>query len=230
MGRSVPTPDPTGAFTRHLPLDLALLAAWVAAVVAVSALLCGSGRHRRSTSSPKPRPSSKSRPPLPSFPSPPPGTDPSVGGASLRSPAAGFSHENGPAPEPKPEPAAAAANGLHGPLAGAGAPAPVAKSGSTRRGLSMSLSMKIPEGLARIRTGRKEQQPKAAEESIWMKAIILGEKCRVPDDEEGEQFGPCDDKGNRQRSYRPRTPRSLPASRANSFSDRRDAGAVDAVP
>ncbi|CAB1184625.1 unnamed protein product [Spirodela intermedia] len=118
------------------------------------------------------------------------------------------------------------------PIVGDGDGPPPTKPGS-RRGLSLSmnLSMKLPEGLSKIRTSRREHQKVAEEEeeaSIWTKAIILGDKCKVPE-EDDESFVICDEKGNRQKSYRPRTPRSLPVSRANSFSDR-DAGAGAAVP
>ena len=47
-----------------------------------------------------------------------------------------------------------------------------------------------------------------------MKRIILGERCKVDDEEEAVVY---DVKGNRQRNYHPRTPRSLPVSRTSSF-------------
>ncbi|KAK8959359.1 hypothetical protein KSP40_PGU007074 [Platanthera guangdongensis] len=74
----------------------------------------------------------------------------------------------------------------HGPIGPAELPGAV----TPRRKLSMSLSLKIPEGLSRVRTGRREATEKerkseaTADDAVWMKAIILGEKCRVPDDEE----------------------------------------------
>ncbi|KAK1289631.1 hypothetical protein QJS10_CPB18g00844 [Acorus calamus] len=97
-----------------------------------------------------------------------------------------------------------------------------------RRKLSMSLSLKLSNGLAKIRTtaGRRSATEED-EESIWMKKIILGERCRVPGDDGGDNDGGgdgeyddlfiYDEKGNRRMAYHPRTPRSLPVSRTNSF-------------
>ncbi|KAK1314657.1 hypothetical protein QJS10_CPA06g00958 [Acorus calamus] len=97
-----------------------------------------------------------------------------------------------------------------------------------RRKLSVSLSLKLSNGLAKIRTtvGRRSATEEE-EESIWMKKIILGERCRVPGDDGGDNDGSgnvedddlfiYDEKGNRRMAYHPRTPRSLPVSRTNSF-------------
>ena len=102
--------------------------------------------------------------------------------------------------------------------------------------------MGFPEGQSRIRTSRKEKQRQGSDsnsnshhhiadagggaggggavaeaeepESVWMKRIILGERCKVDDEEELVVY---DVKGNRQRNYHPRAPRSLPVSRTNSF-------------
>ncbi|KAK8949509.1 hypothetical protein KSP39_PZI005846 [Platanthera zijinensis] len=102
----------------------------------------------------------------------------------------------------------------HGPIG----PAEPPGAATPRRKLSMSLSLKIPEGLSRVRTGRRDAAEKerkseaTADDAVWMKAIILGEKCRVPDDEEStDEAG-----GGRQRIYHPRTPRSMPISRTAS--------------
>ncbi|KAG0486841.1 hypothetical protein HPP92_008936 [Vanilla planifolia] len=67
--------------------------------------------------------------------------------------------------------------------------------------------------------GSSEKEIKEELESVWTKTIILGEKCKVPEDdneEEGEAVL-YDENGNRQRIYHPRTPRSMPISRTNSF-------------
>lgn len=86
----------------------------------------------------------------------------------------------------------------------------------------MNLSLKLPDGLTRVRTGKREAQEKemtAPEDATWMKAIILGEKCKIPENGEraDEEIIVYDEKGNRQRNYHPRTPRSMPVSRTNSF-------------
>ncbi|KAJ0971335.1 hypothetical protein J5N97_019294 [Dioscorea zingiberensis] len=94
-------------------------------------------------------------------------------------------------------------------------------SSASKRKLSMSLSVRIPEGLQRVKLRKREKQEKDEEEeedqeSLWKKTIILGDRCRIPSDEEGEAVV-FDRRGNRVRNYRPRTPRSLPVSRSNSF-------------
>lgn len=81
--------------------------------------------------------------------------------------------------------------------------------------------------LSRIRTRIKKEKHKQAaarenappgEESVWMKTIILGEKCRVPNsDDDDEDMVVYDERGNKKRMYHPKTPRSLPVSRTNSF-------------
>ncbi|KAJ4952942.1 hypothetical protein NE237_029774 [Protea cynaroides] len=86
--------------------------------------------------------------------------------------------------------------------------------------LIKSLSMKIPGSGAvqRFKSRREENHQKEGgretEKSLWTKTIILGEKCKVPDEEDAIIY---DDKGNRIAAYPTRTPRSLPVSRSNSF-------------
>uniref|UniRef100_A0A7N0V780 Uncharacterized protein n=1 Tax=Kalanchoe fedtschenkoi TaxID=63787 RepID=A0A7N0V780_KALFE len=50
------------------------------------------------------------------------------------------------------------------------------------------------------------------EESVWMKTIILGEKCRVEDD--AVIF---DQRGLKLTAYHPKVPSSLPVSRTSSY-------------
>ncbi|KAI0496365.1 hypothetical protein KFK09_022695 [Dendrobium nobile] len=110
----------------------------------------------------------------------------------------------------------------HGPIGPSDPPSPTNPI-IPRRKLSMNLSLKLPEGLTRVRTGRREGQEDkertATDDSTWMKTIILGEKCKVPEngEREDEEIIVYDEKGNRQRNYHPRTPRSMPVSRTNSF-------------
>ncbi|XP_020590341.1 uncharacterized protein LOC110031473 [Phalaenopsis equestris] len=109
----------------------------------------------------------------------------------------------------------------HGPIGPTDPPTPT-KHMTPRRKLSMSLSLKLPERLTCVRTGRKEAQEKEktnSEDSTWMKAIILGGKCKVPEngEREDDEIIVYDENGNRQRIYHPRTPRSTPVSRTNSF-------------
>ena len=81
----------------------------------------------------------------------------------------------------------------------------------------MSLSMKFPVGLSKKEEGKKKVGPIEEKETLWMKAIILGDKCKIPEEEEEDEDAFV--RESRQRSYRPRTPRSLPISRVNSFSE-----------
>ncbi|KAL6296002.1 hypothetical protein ACE6H2_004144 [Prunus campanulata] len=89
------------------------------------------------------------------------------------------------------------------------------KSASERRLLS-NLSMKLPRSLSMARKDKaKEEYNKRKntklkpEESIWMKTIILGEKCKVPDEDEAVIY---DAKGRRIPAYHPK-------SRQSSFID-----------
>lgn len=90
------------------------------------------------------------------------------------------------------------------------------KSASERRLLS-HLSIKLPRSLSMAKKDKvKEEYNKRKnngklkpEDSIWMKTIILGEKCKVPDDEEPVIY---DAKGRRIPAYHPK-------SRQSSFID-----------
>ncbi|KAK9946255.1 hypothetical protein M0R45_011728 [Rubus argutus] len=98
-------------------------------------------------------------------------------------------------------------------------PSQMKKSASERRLLS-NLSIKLPRSLSMAKKGErvKEEYNKRKngklsmakqEDTIWMKTIILGEKCRVPDDDELVIY---DAKGRRIPAYHPK-------SRQNSFID-----------
>lgn len=73
----------------------------------------------------------------------------------------------------------------------------------------------------RLWIGKEEEKAAEREEaegSVWMKTIILGERCRVPAEEDDDAVF-YDGKGNRISAYHPRTPRSLPVSRTCSYID-----------
>uniref|UniRef100_A0A0D9WLZ1 Uncharacterized protein n=1 Tax=Leersia perrieri TaxID=77586 RepID=A0A0D9WLZ1_9ORYZ len=79
----------------------------------------------------------------------------------------------------------------HGPIAPVVTPLPASAS---RRRLSMTsmslgknLSMKVPD---KMRLSRRERRGDKVEpeDTLWKKGIILGEKCRIP----GEREGECD--------------------------------------
>ncbi|EOA22676.1 hypothetical protein CARUB_v10003380mg [Capsella rubella] len=97
------------------------------------------------------------------------------------------------------------------------------KSMSTRKKLSASLTIQMPRSLSMAlkRDGLedksvKEKKPKA-ENSILVRPIILGERCKVLDEGEGD-----DDHNQRMpknRIYRPRSMSSISISRSNSKID-----------
>ncbi|PSR91326.1 Regulator of nonsense transcripts 3B like [Actinidia chinensis var. chinensis] len=59
--------------------------------------------------------------------------------------------------------------------------------------------------------GDKKLKP---EDSVWKKTIILGEKCRVPDEDDTILY---DEEGKRISTYHPKNPGSLPVSRQSSY-------------
>ncbi|GFQ07722.1 hypothetical protein PHJA_002916200 [Phtheirospermum japonicum] len=72
--------------------------------------------------------------------------------------------------------------------------------------LASSMSMKVLGSAAAAvgrQTSRREHRHKEKklkpEDSIWKKTIILGEKCRVPDEDEDDIL--YDEKGNRISTY-----------------------------
>ncbi|KAL2548529.1 uncharacterized protein Fot_10059 [Forsythia ovata] len=86
--------------------------------------------------------------------------------------------------------------------------------------LSSSMSMRV---LGNAIAPRKEEKKLKHEDSVWKKTIILGEKCRVPQEDDDTIL--YDEKGNRISTYHPKTPSTaLSMSRQNSGSD------SDAVP
>ncbi|CAN6582926.1 unnamed protein product [Malus baccata var. baccata] len=93
---------------------------------------------------------------------------------------------------------------------------PKLKKSASERRLFSNLSIKLPRSLSMARKDKvKEEYNKRKngklkpEDSIWMKTIILGEKCKVPDEDEAVIY---DAKGRRIPAYRPK-------SRQSSFID-----------
>lgn len=92
------------------------------------------------------------------------------------------------------------------------------KRAASERKLAFNLSMKainnLPRTLsvARLRDHQQPKKPKA-EDSVWMKTIILGEKCQVNRDQEGEESAVIfEDKGKTVTAYHPRTKSSMSSS------------------
>ncbi|KAJ6406537.1 hypothetical protein OIU84_010112 [Salix udensis] len=107
----------------------------------------------------------------------------------------------------------------------------IKKSASTRSLSSMSMkaiSMKLPRSMSMARRDgddRKNQKKKGKpkhEDSVWMKTIILGEKCKVPDEDEAVIY---DGKGKRISTYHKKASSSFSVmSRQNSQID------INAIP
>jgi hypothetical protein len=100
----------------------------------------------------------------------------------------------------------------HGPIA------PVALPSSTSKrlmsvNLSKKLSMNIPDKLRLSRRERKEHKVES-EDTLWKKGIILGEKCRIPGERDGEDSDAADELAAQ--SFR-RSSYSRPISRSSSF-------------
>lgn len=89
---------------------------------------------------------------------------------------------------------------------------------SSDRNLAKNLTMKLPRSLSMARKEDNNQRKKGlnSEDSIWMKTIILGEKCKVPDEDDAViYYG----KGKRISTYHPKIPSMISLSRRGSFSE-----------
>ncbi|KAL5226197.1 hypothetical protein ABZP36_012836 [Zizania latifolia] len=94
----------------------------------------------------------------------------------------------------------------HGPIA----PVAALPATTSKRRLSMSMSVNIPD---KMRLSRRERRDKVEpEDTLWKKAIILGEKCKIP----GEREGECEADELPAGSFR-RSSYSRPMSRSSSF-------------
>lgn len=101
-------------------------------------------------------------------------------------------------------------------------PSSVVKRATSERRLSFNLSMKMPRSFSMVRNrdqkeengggggGKNRAMKLKADESVWMKTIILGGKC-VPDEEEDAVI--YEGKGKRISAYHPRSSNSMSLSR-----------------
>ncbi|WCJ29426.1 hypothetical protein M5689_011065 [Euphorbia peplus] len=83
------------------------------------------------------------------------------------------------------------------------------KSASTRN-LAKNLSMKMTRSMSMAGRDLQDRMKKGKlkpEDSVWMKTIILGEKCKVTDGEEGAVI--YERKGNKISAYHPKTSNSF---------------------
>ncbi|KAJ7958376.1 putative Transmembrane protein [Quillaja saponaria] len=87
----------------------------------------------------------------------------------------------------------------------------------SERRLSMNLSIKLPRSLSVARNWDHKKGKLKTEESIWTKTIILGEKCKVPGEDDAVLY---ELKGNKIPAFHPRTTSSISVlSRQYSFTD-----------
>ncbi|GJW07047.1 hypothetical protein Tco_1569470 [Tanacetum coccineum] len=93
---------------------------------------------------------------------------------------------------------------------------------SEKARLSSSMSMRSFKGYKKTskREQKHEKNKLSHEESIWKKTIILGEKCRVPDDEEEAIL--YDEKGTRIPTFRRKQTTGLQISRHDSTFESHD--------
>ncbi|KAJ8643420.1 hypothetical protein MRB53_005168 [Persea americana] len=234
MGRRFPS-EANSSF--QPALSLYFLAIWVAMTISMITVLCGA-RSRKSSAG-------KSTPPLPSSPShKTTKVNHMTKPATPLSLAVEKSTHQAQEPElpstPKSKDTSSSSSSYDQSIV-----APLNTSTPTRK-LMKSFSLKFHIGLSKIRTGKEEekqrrnrqqqqqqqqliplqQQDKGVEEAdecLWKKSIILGERCQVSGDDEDAFF--YDEKGNKVMAYTPRTPRtprtpqSLPVSRTSSYFD-----------
>ncbi|XP_047091511.1 uncharacterized protein LOC124703338 [Lolium rigidum] len=113
----------------------------------------------------------------------------------------------------------------HGPIEAAALPV-----AASRRKLSVSMSLShgistaknlanIPDKMRLSKRERREKQD-APEDTLWKKAIILGEKCKIPGEREGEASDPdaaADAADEMAAGTFRRSTYSRPVSRSNSF-------------
>ncbi|KAM7256282.1 hypothetical protein ACFE04_012023 [Oxalis oulophora] len=94
----------------------------------------------------------------------------------------------------------------------------LAKSHSTRN-FDKAISMKMPRSMSTKLQDDKHHRKKGklnSENSLWAKPIILGEKCKVPDEEDTLIY---DKKGNKITTYHKKTTSSMSMSRQSSYID-----------
>ncbi|CAI9773146.1 unnamed protein product [Fraxinus pennsylvanica] len=89
--------------------------------------------------------------------------------------------------------------------------------------LSSSMSMSVLGNAISSRKEEKKEKTLKHEDSVWKKTIILGEKCRVPQEDDDTIL--YDEKGNRISTYHQKTP-----SNAFSISGQNSGINSDAVP
>lgn len=219
MGRRIPTSE---IHIIHPILSFSLLAAGMAAAIALISGLCGVRCRKRSSS---PSPSSSKLERRDDFPHASTTTLPSSSSSSQgkevldENEAAGGDNNNADEQLRLP-PAMTTKRAIKGTYS------------FKDLKVAASLSMKLTRSLSMARMSKEESSSSSSnyggkkgkllkstdhQDSIWMKTIILGEKCRVPEREEEAVI--YEGQGRKISAYHPRTASSLSISRQSSFID-----------
>lgn len=209
MGRRIPTNENP---LRPPELSFSLLAVGLAATIAMIAALCGVQSRKRSSPSPSPK-----------------ATEKSGGFISAATTTTMTSLLTPPNPAEPLEPMASTDNketqDKELPLPPAmkqmeetDSSNRLTKSASDRK-MTMSLSRKLSRSMSMAKRDENHRRRKGKfnpEDSIWKKTIILGEKCKVPDEDDAAVY---DGKGNRISTYHPKSPSMFSLSRHGSFNE-----------
>lgn len=220
MARTIPLTDNPLIIHPAIPLPFSLLAAAMAAAIAILTGLCG---YRKKSSNPSSPPSIKPLDSPLNFPAPPenPSILPPPPPPQLEA-RSGPEEANESITKNRSEETKDQTTTLPLP--------PALKtlretnscnnfSSSTRK-LSSSLSVKVPRTMSMGKVQDQFQRKKGklkAEDSILIRPIILGEKCRVPADEDDAVL--YDGKGKRITTYHPKSSASYSLSRNTSIID-----------
>uniref|UniRef100_A0A7N0VE09 Uncharacterized protein n=1 Tax=Kalanchoe fedtschenkoi TaxID=63787 RepID=A0A7N0VE09_KALFE len=205
---------------------LAFMCLAITATLAIISALCGT-RLRRKNKSPDPQPDTAQTASPPQGSSPPPDAAQAQPPKNLEFNSADRMSVDVQDPLPLPLPPPPARRQLSGSVSqsmrhkssGGEAGSKLSCMSMKVGGRSLSMSMRWSRKDA---AGQKMRAKLEKEESVWMKTIILGEKCKVADDEDDAVI--FAERGVKVTAYHPKAPTSLPVSRTSSYID------PDAIP
>jgi len=204
MGRKIPIAE--GPSNNHHLISFSLFIVCIAATMAVISVLCGS-LSRKKSSTPSEVDNARTENPQLGISSN--GKDashkPQAEVESSKAAEKEDDEQQGPLPPPPAMQHIRAASYHH-------------RSNSTASShgkLSSSMSVRLLGNAIATRKEEKKEKKLKREDSVWKKTIILGEKCRVPQEDDDTIL--YDEKGNRISTYHPKTPSTaLSTSRQNS--------------
>lgn len=217
MGRDIPAYHDYNNYNHndHPILSLAFVIACIAATIAVVSSLCGALSRKKPPGAPvgedetSPRNQEKlaSSPPkaestaVTTTPQPPPAE---AEGSTKKEGSRRGSRRDGDVARPLPPPPSRSTSchvrSHSTPMSPQGGKL---ESSMSMRVSTGSAALSMRQGSRRAENGGGKIKYLKHEDSIWKKAIILGEKCRVPD--EDEEAIVYDEKGNRISTYHPKT-------------------------